>query len=645
MSHYLDLFPYRPRPIQSELMGLVFGGIASGGSVLAEAGSGSGKTVCALVPAVHEGGRAGKRVLYLTRTNSQQVQVFRELRAISARSPVLGTGIQGRHSTCLLMGNEKEWRHASPDELSLLCNDRKEAARRHDPRGCMFFHKLLETGTGELLEYARRELPTVEEMARECGRLGVCPYEASKLLLKQAQVVVAPYIFLLSPFIRARLLDWMNCPLEDIVVVVDESHNLPEFARALRSVSLGMQTIRIASQEAADLGGLYVLEEVQAPEFCGALERIILGLKEEYIIDEDGIVPPGEVEEELMYSFKWTSNKLEMAVANIAAHGEVIRENRRRAGRIPRSYLHSVGSFLALWMGVESDAYVKLIKDDGDGPRLEAYCMDPSLASEPLRRCHAGIHMSGTLAPLEEYRDSLGLSGPISMRSFPPGFPPHNRLILFDGSVSMKYEERLMDADMFSGILAKAEAVCRATSRNTAVFFPSHDMLELSLARDFAGAVGRKVFIEERGLPQQELIETIDLFKEEGRRGGDGAVLLSVIGGRVSEGIDFPDRELEVAVLVGIPYPKPTAKQKALQYYYDIKFGKGWDYTVKAPTARRMLQAIGRLIRSEHDRGVAVILDRRAAQFKEYLPDLKETTDPAKDVAAFWSSAESRPQK
>jgi DNA excision repair protein ERCC-2 len=351
------------------------------------------------------------------------------------------------------------------------------------------------------------------------------------------------------------------------------------------------------------------------------------------------------VEEELMYSFKWTSNKLEMAVANIAAHGEVIRENRRRAGRIPRSYLYAVGSFLALWMGVESDAYVKLIKDDGDGPRLEAYCMDPSLASEPLRRCHAGIHMSGTLAPLEEYRDSLGLSGPISMRSFPPGFPPHNRLILFDGSVSMKYEERLMDADMFSGILAKAEAVCRATSRNTAVFFPSHDMLELSLARDFAGAVGRKVFIEERGLPQQELIETIDLFKEEGRRGGDGAVLLSVIGGRVSEGIDFPDRELEVAVLVGIPYPKPTAKQKALQYYYDIKFGKGWDYTVKAPTARRMLQAIGRLIRSEHDRGVAVILDRRAAQFKEYLPDLKETTDPAKDVAAFWSSAESRPQK
>jgi len=644
MSLYLDLFPYRPRPAQVELMGLLAEGIIAGGSVLAEAGSGSGKTVCALVPSIFEGGRLGKKVLYLTRTNSQQVQVFRELKQISRRRRTLGTGIQGRHSTCLLIETEKDWRHASPEELSLLCNDRKEAARRREANGCPFFARLLETGIEGLLEWAQRELPTVEEMTRHCRRLEVCPYEASKQLIKQAQVVVAPYVYFLSPFIRARLLDWMNSPLEDIVVVVDEAHNLPEFARSLKSVSLGIQTLRVASQEAQDLGGLYVLDEVQVPQFCLRLEQIILQLKEEYLLDEDGMVPPGELEEELMYSFKWTSNKLEMAVANITAHGDVIRENRRKGGRIPRSYLHSVGSFLALWMGVESDAYVKLIKDNGDGPRLEAYCMDPGLAAEPLHRCHASMHMSGTLAPLDEYRDSLGLPQATLSRAFPPAFPPQNRLILYDPSVTMKYEERLMNEDMFGGILEKAAAVCRATARNTAVFFPSHDLLELAVARGFGESTGRKVFVEERGLPQQELIETIDLFKEEGRRGGEGGLLLSVVGGRVSEGIDFPDRELEVAVIVGIPYPRPTAKQKALQYYYDIKFGKGWDYTVKAPTARRMLQSIGRLIRSEHDRGVAVILDRRALQFKEYLPGLKETTDPAENVRDFWSPLVKRPQ-
>ncbi|MEM2976346.1 MAG: helicase C-terminal domain-containing protein, partial [Thermoplasmata archaeon] len=115
-----------------------------------------------------------------------------------------------------------------------------------------------------------------------------------------------------------------------------------------------------------------------------------------------------------------------------------------------------------------------------------------------------------------------------------------------------------------------------------------------------------------------------------------GGVLMSVVGGRVSEGIDFPDRELEVAIIVGIPYPKPTARQRALQYFYDLRFGRGWDYTVRAPTARRMLQAIGRLIRSERDRGVAVILDRRALQFAEFLPGLVTSENPVEEVIRFW---------
>jgi DNA excision repair protein ERCC-2 len=638
MISHLGIFPYEPRPVQAELMGLFSAAVEEGSGALAEAGSGTGKTVCALVPSLHGAARLGKRVLYLTRTNSQQVQVFRELRAISSRFKVLGAGIQGRHSTCLLMETEREWRGASPEELSLLCNDRKEAVRRREPHGCPFFGNLQSSGASELQAWCERTLPTVEEMTRRCRELGLCPYEAAKLVARSANIVVAPYVYFLSPFIRARLLDWMNCPLEDLVVVVDEAHNLPEFARSLKSVSLGQQSLKLAGQEASELGGLYLMDEVRVQHFCARLEEIILQLRDEYLIDEDGIVPPGAVEEELMYSFRWTSNKLETAVANLAAHGEVVKENRRKDGRIPRSHMHSVGAFLSLWMGLESDAYVKLVKD-GQSPRLEAYCMDPGLAAEPLGRCHSGLHMSGTLAPLEEYRDSLGLGDRTAMRAFPGIFPPENRLVLYDPAVSMKYEDRLMDEEMFSGIVEKAGEVCRATSRNTAVFFPSHDLLERSIDLGLGRAIGRRVFVEERGQSQTDLLETVDSFKEEGRRGEEGAVLFSVIGGRVSEGIDFPDRELEVAVIVGIPYPKPTAKQKALQYYYDIRFGKGWDYTVRAPTARRLQQSIGRLIRSERDRGVAVILDRRALQFKEYLPDLRESEDPAKDVAEFWKKA------
>ena len=107
------------------------------------------------------------------------------------------------------------------------------------------------------------------------------------------------------------------------------------------------------------------------------------------------------------------------------------------------------------------------------------------------------------------------------------------------------------------------------------------------------------------------------------------------MGGRISEGMDFPAEQLEIAVIVGIPYPKPTARQRGLQHYYDIKFRKGWEYTVEAPTARKLLQSIGRLIRDEKDRGVAVILDRRAPRFKRFIRDLNESKNLVDDIKDF----------
>ena len=68
-------------------------------------------------------------------------------------------------------------------------------------------------------------------------------------------------------------------------------------------------------------------------------------------------------------------------------------------------------------------------------------------------------------------------------------------------------------------------------------------------------------------------MDLVSDFKESGNE--NGATLFSVMGGRISEGMDFPAEQLEISVIVGIPYPKPTARQRGLQRYYDIKFKKG----------------------------------------------------------------------
>ena len=136
-------------------------------------------------------------------------------------------------------------------------------------------------------------------------------------------------------------------------------------------------------------------------------------------------------------------------------------------------------------------------------------------------------------------------------------------------------------------------------------------------------------------MSQSELMDLVTDFKSCGNGDGDGAALFSVMGGRISEGMDFPAEQLEIAVIIGIPYPKPTARQRGLQRYYDLKFGKGWEYTVQAPAARKLLQAIGRLIRNECDRGVAVILDKRAPRFHQYMREMRESYNILDDIQRF----------
>jgi len=283
------------------------------------------------------------------------------------------------------------------------------------------------------------------------------------------------------------------------------------------------------------------------------------------------------------------------------------------------------------------DQYTKLVVDaaGGKNPRVEAYCLDPSLGAEIIKHFHSTIHMSGTLEPLEEYRDSLGLPEDTELISYPSPFPENNRKILFVKDVSTKYDEFLKDEKIVTRIGKYISNICNSFPKNTMVFFPSFNIMSMFKRNDTLNSINRCVYFEEQKMSQAALMELISDFKEHGNNNGEKAALFSVMGGRISEGMDFPAEQLEIVVIVGIPYPKPTARQRALQHYYDLKFRKGWEYTVEAPAARKILQSIGRLIRDEDDRGVAVILDRRATRFKKYIRYLEESNNPLKDINDF----------
>lgn len=661
------LFPYRVRPGQESILREVVALAGRGGSLLINAPTGSGKTVATLAPLLEHATLADHRILYLVRTHAQEVQVLHEARTIAHRleRPVLAVGLQGRAGRCFLLENVAEVKGATAEEHGKLCADRKRATERAmqgeaplvtptelpeggeidltDLDGCPYYARVMQTDLDGLIERFSQKLPNPTEFESFSREENLCPYELSKKLVPHARIVTAPYAFFFHPHIRRSLFQWLGVGPERVDLVVDEAHNLPSHLRELTTVALPQESVRRARAEVAERGDFQLPDGPSATRFFdivgAAVEELIQALARE----DDAVLPSGVFEDALLTALGGTSHRLDTWLGALATWGESLREERRRERHLPRSWAHTVALTLLSWPQLEPPTYVK-VATRLPRPALEAYSLDAAVPAAPILDCHLSVHMSGTLAPLEEYRDSLGLGASARLLDVPSHFPPENRRWLYDPSVTTRFEELRSDPRAITRIADRLVEVLAKLPVKTAVFFPSFDLMQRVLEAGLQSQLTGNVFIEYSKLPMGDLWRSIEGWKKD----PEGTVLLGVAGGRLAEGIDYPNQELEAVVLVGIPYPRPTAKQEALRRFLDSTTGKGWEYTVEAPATRAILQAGGRMIRSENDRGIAIILDRRAPTFAKSLPGLEPIGPLAATMDAFygrrarWSRTASR---
>jgi len=651
-----ELFPYSLRKNQKEIMQEITDTLTQRRQFAFESGTGSGKTICVLAAALAFALENNKKIIYTTRTNAQQQQVIFELRAIKKKAKdkrIYGVGMQGRGNMCLLAREDPEIQNGNSEELSKFCSHQKKLAVSGKNKGCNYYRSYLgdKDRVETIMAWTQKHLPTAEEFIDACEKQKICPYEINKLIVHDALVVVVPYVYVFDKAIRIKLFDWLSISEEDVILVVDEAHNLPDYLRELFSAELSTWMLNSCLLEADHFGDPSLSDgRVTVAAFCKELMDVVNDLRDTYVYGileggiqrinhekNDAFIPSHELEIELLSRLKITSKTLKDIISDLLAYGEKIQEYKQKDGKLPRSYLHKLGLFLGFWITIEMDQYIKLILDNGEGknPRVEAYCLDPSIGTDILKQVHCSIHMSGTLEPLDEYRDSLGLPLETKLAVYLSPFPPENRKIFFVRDVTTRYDELMKDKTIMPQMWRHVSGICNTFQKNIMVFFPSFNTLSMFRKNGHFAEIQRCLYIEEQRMSQSELMELVTDFKSCGDGNGDGAALFSVMGGRISEGMDFPAEQLEIAVIIGIPYPKPTARQRGLQNYYDQKFGKGWEYTVQGPAARKMLQAIGRLIRNENDRGVAVILDKRAPRFHQYIKDMQESRDLLSDIRSF----------
>lgn len=621
-------FPYTARPVQERLIEQTRVILDRGGHLVCEAPTGSGKTAAVLAPCVADALDHDRRVCYLTRTNAQQTQVVRELACIAdeAGEQIPYAPLQGRAHLCTLADDDPLMGRASADELGRLCRDRQEATARHHPSrpgddGCRAYAGWLDAGD-DLVGWAGREVPTAEELVVEGRDRGVCPYETVRDMAGDALVVTAPYVYLLEPGLRSALLRWLGADLDDLIVVADEAHNLPQMARSLAGDELTRTTLERAEAEARDRSPPPVLEELPVAATVELIRLEVETLANAHAGDGDALLPPDALREALMTRFQTTDVELRRAFEALITAGEAIRQARRREGGLPRSYLGRVGAFLTGWFGGRSVRHARIVAG-GSNPELRRVCLDPRERTGVLDDVHASLHVSGTIADLDAYRRQVGLPSAARQRLTWPEL--EDRLeVVYDETVTTRHDVLASDPAMFDALIDRVRAVLEAAPVGTLVAFPSYALLDRFVEAGLDGDL-----VEQPGIDQTELHARLAALRAQG-----GGRLLGVAGGRLCEGIDLPGDALRLVVQVGIPYPPPDAERTALKRFHGARGGDGFRRAVHLPAAQRLRQTVGRLVRGPDDRGVAVVLDRRAERFSRVLPDLSPTEDPAQAVAS-----------
>jgi DNA excision repair protein ERCC-2 len=203
-------------------------------------------------------------------------------------------------------------------------------------------------------------------------------------------------------------------------------------------------------------------------------------------------------------------------------------------------------------------------------------------------------------------------------KEYPSPFPAANRLMLVDETVTTAYSSR--GSEMFDRIAKKVAEAANATPGNSAAFFPSYSLLEEVKGR--IRGLEKEMITEDRQTPGARKASMLDRLERANRSGG--ALLLGVMGGSLSEGLDYRDNLLRTVMVVGLPLAPPTIDVIALRDYSKRKWGplKGDEYAYDYPAVNRMLQAAGRSIRSETDRSVVLLLDRRYMEprYLKFIP-------------------------
>lgn len=589
-------FPFDTiRPGQKEFMKKALLALNSQEAFFVEAPTGIGKTVSVLYPAIK--GLIKNRydkIFYLTAKEA-------------TRGVAEATLNQMRKSGLLI-------RSITLRSKEKMCPYGTECDAKFCPLAKDYYGRL----KAALAESLALDEITPEKITEIALRHEICPHEFMIDTMRYCTVVIGDYNHIFSP--RSSLVS-KEPGDQRVAVLVDEAHNMIDRGRDMFSASFSLSLI---DEMIKDFKGTNTKIETMLHQLrnyfvnigtCFDSSSSCFKLLEE--ADEHKVLmtenweavrqPPRQLYAKLWYTIRQLSPVLD-------------RLEQGQCRKTAVKFFFEARYFLTVLEHYFDTSYITTASRENNDITLTLDCLDcASKLDYIIRDRMSVIFFSATFTPYEYYRNCI--VGPdcdySSFLRLPSPFPPENLEIIIDSDISTAYKNRTVTQEDLA--LRITESLKDRTG-NHMVFFPSFEYMNQIMPKIESGLKryginDLKIVSQVSDMTNIEKESFLQAFKEP----YPGLLLgAAVLGGHFGEGIDLVGDRLTGVVIVGVGIPKVTPERQILSNYYSEKFGDGFSFAYRFPGWQKVLQAVGRVIRTENDTGFALLIDSRLAN-PEYI--------------------------
>ena len=554
-------FPYEYREGQKELVTSVYRTILRKKKLFIQAPTGVGKTMATVFPAVKAVGEGlGDKIFYLTaktitRTVAQQAFEHLRKKGLSLKNIVL----TAKEKICFCEQTE--------------CN----------PEYCPYAKGHYDRVNDAVYDM----LINCDEMSREhieayAKKHQVCPFEMSLDLSLWVDAVIGDYNYVFDPNAHLKRFFSEN-KKGKYLFLIDEAHNLVERGREMYSAVLYKEQFLSVKKKFKDQPKL-----VRQLDACN---KILLEMKREC---EN-------------YQIQDSISHFYIKLVNVLNSMEKIMEEKRQTDDEILEFYFAVRFFLNVYEELDENYNIYTEMEDDGRFKIKLFCINPANNLEKyLAYGNGTIFFSATLLPIAYYKKLLSVESDDYAIYAESPFEETNRLVTVGCDVSTKYTKR--NSETYQKYARYIQQIISAKHGNYLVFFPSYRFME-DVHQAFAG-LGMKqttCVMQEQSMNEQKREEFLRQFEVERE---ENLIGFCVLGGVFSEGIDLKEERLIGAIIVGTGLPQVCNEREILKQYFDF------DYAYLYPGMNKVLQAAGRVIRTENDVGIVALLDERFQEWR-----------------------------